>query len=382
MRHNQVLLGVVVSVMAALIMILPWSDGPIGKGDFIGYWSASRLLLEGRDPYDVDALRSVQQQAYPERGYLIYTWNPPWLLVLLLPMAALPFQTAAQVWLLSNVVVMVGCSLWLWRVVTGEHGGRGYLIAALAGVLFPPTLAAIGVGQIVPWVLLASIGLFVGQRRHSYSDRVAGLLSIVLLKPQVTYLAVSQSVWLAFRQRRWGYFVIGAASVLALVAVLTLLDSTWLTSYLGNVGARGLTEWKTPTLGGAILLVWPMGWLRYLGLAAVAVIPWMERRLSAKPAAMSLALPLALGAALAPFGWSFDQILLLPMVLQLLDWSRRLRRGWMYVGLVGLYVIPFAMRVSQADEFSYLWVPWLALGLYWVAARAVADTRLRLTETS
>jgi len=73
---------------------------------------------------------------------------------------------------------------------------------------------------------------------------------------------------------------------------------------------------------------------------------------------------------LQPFGWSFDQILLLPAVLQMIYWRRALSRPpWLDAGLVALYVVPFVMRLAQWDEFGFAWAPWLALWLYVRAAR-------------
>ena len=98
-------------------------------------------------------------------------------------------------------------------------------------------------------------------------------------------------------------------------------------------------------------------------------MPLLDRRTAGVRVVYVISLTLALGAGLAPFGWSFDQILLLPMVLQLIAWNRRAKRWWLTAGLVMLYAIPFAMRIAQVNEFDYLWVPWLTLGLYWIAKR-------------
>jgi hypothetical protein len=112
--------------------------------------------------------------------------------------------------------------------------------------------------------------------------------------------------------------------------------------------------------------VWPVSWLRYVGLIVLVAVPLLDRR---QTITHRVTVTLALGVALAPFGWSFDQILLLPMMLQLIAWNRRLKHRWLTVGLILLYAIPFAMRLAQVDEFEYVWVPWLTLGLYWIASR-------------
>lgn len=154
------------------------------------------------------------------------------------------------------------------------------------------------------------------------------------------------------------------APIAALLAIATILYPSWLSSYLQNLGERGVAQWQTPTLGGLLLLLWPISWLRYTGLVSIGWVPALDKRLNAASAYDVLSLTLALGVALAPFGWSFDEILLLPMVLQLLHWQRHFKSWWLTVGLGLLYAIPLAMRVAQVDEFLYSWVPWFALGLY------------------
>ena len=375
MTRNQILLVIIVSVLGVMLVTLPWSSGPIGKGDFIGYWSASRLLLQGHNPYDLVALRDLQFQAYPERGYLIYTWNPPWLLVLLLPLAVLPFQMAVQVWLLSNLVIIGAASLWLWRMVDSRTNARSYLVAALAGVLFPPSLAAIGTGQIVPAVWLATIAVAESlwcQRRSGW----AGVwFAVMLLKPQVTFLAAALSVWHSLKSRQWRFIVTSAGTLVFLLIVATALYPSWLEHYLQNVTAQGVTQWQTPTLGGLLLWLWPISWLRYVGLLGVALVPVFARRLNGSTMYAALRLTLALGVALAPFGWSFDQILLLPMVLQLMRWQQALKTWWLAFGLAVVYAVPLGLRVIEVDEFLYSWVPWFVLGLYGVTVIMVKRTK-------
>jgi len=377
-RRQMVLLAALSAVLLVVMIGLPWAAGTVGKGDFIGYWSASRLLLERRDPFDADALWALQYATYPERGYLIYTWNPPWALVVLLPVALVPFHVAAKLWLIANLLVLAGAGGWLWFQVSGERYGRGLIIAVIASVLFPPSLAALAAGQIVPWVLAAAIAGFFNQwqgRRLAYAGAA---MVVVALKPHVTFLLLAFSGWHSLRHRQ-GRFILGAAAtLLGLLVALTLLYPGWPASYSNNLLGHSLIQWQTPTLGGALYSLWPVGWIRYVGLLSMLAVPWLARLWEKKDAPSVLSKLLLLSVALAPFGWSFDQVLLLPAILQMIFWRRVLARStWLNLGLAALYVVPFAMRLSQFDEFSFVWVPWLTIGLYMWTARSVESARLR-----
>ncbi len=364
MKLQSILLITAVILLIIAMVVLPWAAGPTGKGDFIGYWSASRLLLQGKDPYDIAQLHELQYQAYPERGYLIYTWNPPWLPVLLLPMAWLPFQTAAQIWMLANLAVLIATALAVWIGLTGDRSIRAVSMAVAATVFFPPSLAAIGAGQIVPWVFLASVAIVVWQLRNRHLILAGALMPVMLLKPQVTFLAAALSAWHGLRQRLWRFFAAAGVSVLILLAIATLLYPGWLTSYLNDISSRNMALWLTPTLGGFLFALWPTQWIRYVGLILVLVTPVLYERIGYQRVWLLLGLTLGTAIAVSPFGWSFDQIVLLPLILYMLDARRRLKRWWLDLGLLAIYLIPLIMHIGQVDEFNYLWIPWLTLALY------------------
>ena len=358
------LLIALIILLAGALVVLPWAAGPIGKGDFIGYWSSSRLLLQGSDPYGISNLSNLQFQAYPERGYVIYTWNPPWLPVLLLPVAWLPFQSATQIWILLNFIVMIVSGLAVWYGLTGNRELPAVAMATTATIFFPPALAAISAGQIIPWVYLASVAMVIWQLRNQHLALAGAVLPVVLLKPQVTFLAVAFSLWHGVRNRQWRFLGAATASLMGLLTIATVLYPGWLASYLNNIGGRSMMLWLTPTLGGILFALWPLPWIRYIGLLLVLMVPILYSRARQYPPWLVLGLVLGAGVAVSPFGWSFDQIVLLPLILYMIDAQRRLKHWWLGWGLLAIYLIPLMLHVIQVDELSYVWVSWLTLALY------------------
>ncbi len=137
-----------------------------------------------------------------------------------------------------------------------------------------------------------------------------------------------------------------------------------------SVACLDVALWLTPTLGGILFALWPVSWIRYLGLIVVRIVPVLYSRFRQQP--VSLLLGLTLGGAIAesPFGWSFDQVGLLPLILYLLALRRQFRRWWIDLSLLAIYCVPLMMRIAQMDEFYYFRIPWLVLAMSFGVARS------------
>lgn len=92
--------------------------GFIGSNDFVEYWAAGRLLLAGENPYDPEALLAVERAVGWPKTKPLMMWNPPWTLLLVAPFALLPFKVGVLAWLLTNIVLLMACSVILWREVS------------------------------------------------------------------------------------------------------------------------------------------------------------------------------------------------------------------------------------------------------------------------
>ena len=73
--------------------------------DFVEYWAAGRLNLEGHNPYDPDAVHELEKAAgRAEPGVLM--WNPPWSLPFVMPFGLLEVHTAHLLWLLLQFIAL------------------------------------------------------------------------------------------------------------------------------------------------------------------------------------------------------------------------------------------------------------------------------------
>lgn len=318
--------------------LLDLSGKPLGS-DFLPFWAAPRLALTV-DPAAVfsrEELYAVEREVicadFPPR-----TWPyPPTFLLLLLPLALLPYPLAFLVWLtatgLGYLQVIRGVSapgrlFWLFPFFPGAvsnflYGQNGFLSAALLGG-----------------------GLLLAERHPFGGGCLLGLLSY---KPQLAFL-----VPMALAFGRYWRTLLGAvagAAVLALAGLGVLGLNVW-TAFFENLPlAAGVLnrpyQWvKMPTVFAAARLAGagpePAAVLQAVSTAAVILVialVWRGRaplpvRASALAAGIFLATPFAfdydltiLALAFAWLGWQahthdskFQETLLL-LTCSLLAWA-------------------------------------------------------------
>jgi hypothetical protein len=347
-----------------------------GSHDFIQYWSAARLLMHGGNPYDPAALLAVEQAAgWPEAKPLLM-WNPPWTLALLLPLAPLSYGVATLVWLFLQLSLILGSGVLLWRYFA--PGDNRFWIGMVLAVAFTPSLSALRIGQISPWLLLGVAGFLWAQRGHR--DLLAGAsLALLMIKPHIAYLFWLAALWWALRSRRPRILAGWLAALAAATGLVVLCAPSILANYLAAMSGPPL-EWLTPTLGTwlGVLSGLEQRWLRFLppllGMTGLGLWLWRRR---GPWRWRDTASPLLLASVLtAPFGWSFDQIVLLPIVVDLVA---RLRgtppvRQAVVLGLLASFQVVLMVQYHMiSDHFAY-WHPLALAGLYWWGGRR-APTR-------
>lgn len=349
--------------------------GSAGTHDFIAYWSATRLILEGGNPYDGATLYEVEKGlGWPEeRPWLVM--NPPWLGILLAPWGLLPFREAAFLWLLGNILAMALATYFLWQVFAVEANGRFLWAAMAAAFLFPQTLSAIFSGQVSPLVLLGISGtLFFIERKRGFW--AGAMLVLTTVKPQLICLFLPAILLWSVRQKRWGVPIGFSAALLALLFPLQLLFPNWLPFYLASIMGSPPLDWFTPTIGGAISYshgaTLPWAKLLWVAFLPVVLISLFRREEIDWPAFTSLLLLLTLPTT--TFAWGIDQVILVVPLLQIVAWlvSNRLcskARAIIVSALFICYATLATQRfILRTNEVFYLWTPFLVAAIYLYAS--------------
>jgi hypothetical protein len=344
----------------------------LGEMDFLGYWSSSRLLINRQNPYDLDLLLALQQEQRPLRFAAdptpVMIWNPPWLLLALTPLALLPFDAARLLWIVVNFCGIGLAVAWTWKQLDSSPPDAGFTLALAAALLFPAAGLLIRIGQVSLLVLLGigAVWWALQARRPLWQDILAGSgLALASFKPHLVYWVAAILLFRALRDRRWGLFA-GAALAFGGTALLAWrLYPNWLPEYIARVISLPYDLLATSTIGS--LARETLGWtfLRFSAVILLPFFPWFLQTYAREPlTAFNLALLVSL--PLSPYGFSFDQVLLLPAIVQCVFWlwKSHPHRQWVILcaGLLAL-VYGFYLALIRVPGITYSWMVLPVFGL-------------------
>jgi len=348
-----------------------------GKHDFLAYWSSSHLLATGSNPYDTTALRTLQHSIRPPRpgrGAIIQAWNPPWLLLILLPLGLLPFDLAASVWVFFNTVLIGAAIIISWEMLTDPSKRRGVFVVLLAGLSFGATLQTIIIGQIVGLVL---VGLVLGVKglQSGWHGWAGVVLLLTTIKPHLTYLVLLLIVVWSLRHRRWQVLGGMMAAGLAAGIILWIIFPGWIFAYFRTLLSLPYTVLDMSTLGSFAEALFGFSGLKFAGLLLLPVALPLVRVQARWGWLTATNMALLISVPLAPYGFSFDQIVLLPAIVQIIVWLRRRdpSRRWRWIigsSLAGIMLVFFWQLILPPSHYHwFVWVPLALLGVYALAWR-------------
>ncbi len=364
------LLAVALLTWPRLATFFATGYGSLGSDDFLQYWSAGRLVWQGGNPYDARSMLAVEQAAGLSAAQPKETWNPPWTLLLALPLALLPLGLAVPSFLLLQLALILGSGALLWRYYSPGDGRLW--IGPLLAAAFYPGLVALQVGQISPWLLAGIVGfLYFERSRH---DLLAGAaLALLMIKPHYTYLFWPAALLWALRARRprliFGWL---GALIVASIPPVVLAPHVY-ADYFAAATTPPL-DWATATLGAWLRFFFGLQhrWLQFLPalVGGLGFLVWLSRRgLNWRWRDVAASLLLA-SAVTAAYGWSYDQVVLLPAVVDLVSRLRsysRLSQILLLGALVLFQLVSAAQNWLAMNEIYDAWQPLALAGLYWWA---------------
>ena len=349
-------------------------------GDFVEYWAAARLLLDGENPYSPEEMLAMQRTVEPDRHQPLLMWNPPWTLTFTAPFGLLRFGTAHFLWLLLSIAFLITCSPYLWRIYGGNPDKSR--IAWLVCFAVSPTYLVLWLKQITPFLLLGVVGfLYFVERKQWF---VAGLsLCLVSIKPHLVFL-----FWLALlawivEERQWRiiFGVISGLIFATLVPLLLVPDifSNYFQQYSTTQAPKPL-DWETPTLSTALGLLIGINeyWFRgILPLATcVAFIFYWRKKRNRWNWVEQMPLLLLASQATTLFAWPFDQIMLLPALIEVAVWITDGGPGRIVRGIVVSFLLinlgPIIVILLAPNYFLLFWMTPLYLFAYALVKKQVS----------
>ena len=157
-----------------------------------------------------------------------------------------------------------------------------------------------------------------------------------------------------------------------LLSTLTvfIFRPTFLSEYFASNTGGSLLSWETATLTSYLHAI--TGWQlwRFAGILLLPLILWFWFQERLKWSLIDwVDWTILLSLITAPFGWSYDQIVLILPMIRICLWlvkgeASRLERLVVFALLVALYAINFYLRVITINEMLYFWTPLAVAGIY------------------
>jgi hypothetical protein len=236
-----------------------------------------------------------------------------------------------------------------------------------------PTFLTLYLGQIAA-ALLAGAVLFLRFERRGQDFRAGAATLLLAVKPHLfLFFWLALLMW-AVDRRRWRVLAGGAVAGLAATAVALLFDPALLGQYREMLTATPPVQYRSPTLGTVLRLLFDE---ERFGLQFLAPLPgivwfvpmWLRHR---RTWDWGQQLPAVLFASLltAPYGaWPFDLIVLLVPLLRV---AAAMANGSTPASpALGLYltanVAAVACVLGKVDFFWWIWLAPALLLVYVVA---------------
>lgn len=348
-RANRFARIILAGVCAGVGGWLAFSHGGLDPGgkpvgtDFVSFWTASRLALEGRPEAAWDPSTHFAQQTAlfgPGIAYARFLY-PPTFLLICLPLALLPYFASLATWLsvtfygyfralrvYSPELPAVAALAFPAVLINGAHGQNGFLSAALIG-------GALGLMNRRP----ALAGVLLGMM--AYKPHLAAMLPIALLfSGRMTTLIAAALTALTFCGL--SFLVFGEASWLGFFADLGQAQADMESNF--NVNER-----MQSFLAAVRLLHGPLGLAYGVQAAAATCAAIALYRLRRKAFRRPAEAPAAVCACLtsSPYLFDYDLTLLAIPLVWLTAEGRRtgFRPGEKSILAIG-FLLPLVSRLA------------------------------------
>lgn len=275
--------------------------------DLAYVWAGPRTVLDGGDPYDPVSWRdSVARLGTPQHlSPAVYSY-PPVVAMALLPMAALPLEVVALLWIYGSLAAAaVTLGVLLRETLPDSPVAHGF--AGLALLASQPAAQALFNGQWAFWLVAVVCGLVLLLRRRQ-AAAAGALAAALLVKPQLFVLFLPALLLHAFATGRGRAGVAVAVVAGSLTAASVLHRPEAWTAWAGAIGAVAQQSRIANAMTAAGDLLGLPGRVLAVGAIVVAALASLARFGPASGVWVGGALALSLAAA--PYARSYDQPLL------------------------------------------------------------------------
>jgi hypothetical protein len=355
-RRNFILalaLLVLLGVMAGQVRVLLADPTIWPPDDYVEYYAAAVLHLEGKNPYSPELLLPLQVSAGRDTDEAIMMWNPPWTLPFVLPLGVMPARVGQLMWLLIGGLALAWSVHLLRRTYPAQVTWHAWL---LAGV-FVPAYMVLQAGQIGPLMLLGAAGFVYFAKREQFA--LAGMCAVLLaVKPHLAYLLWAAMLADAIVRQRYSMLGTGVAVGLVCAALPLVWNPDVYTQYFSAMRDHPPAQWVSLTLGTLLRVIFGSG---HFGLQFVPVLlglawfayHWWPRR-HTWDWVRETPMLLLVSFITSPYGaWHFDLVLLVICILQRAANADAKRLAIPYFAM---NAVMLGINLSGATSIWFAWV--------------------------
>lgn len=361
---------IVIASLIAYILI----QGPSTIGDkpddFVGYWTAGKLIGSQENPYSQDNFININRGMGFDVIVLLPVYYPPTVLPILLPFGLISFPFSRFLWLLLSIIVIFLSGFWIWRIYAGPENKRWIVILCI--LTLAPSYFSLMEGQITFLILLGLVGFiyFVDERKWFLGGM---LLTILTIKFQLVYLIwVGVLIWI-IDQKHWRVFLGLIFSTAFLVTISLIFQPSIMSDYLELMMNDAPAQCGYVSLSAFFCAISREGtrWLRYLPpfLGIIWVFIYYVKNKEAWIWKNKISLILIVSLMTAPLTWMHDQLLFLipviEIVILMIGYGYDRRTNWIIALYLLINIVAFLMiPSSRSAQHYYLWMPVVFLLLY------------------
>jgi alpha-1,2-mannosyltransferase len=392
LAHQLLRAGAVLALIvfgSFCVLWVQWRRDALGislvSGDFVGFWTAGELALEGRaaDAYNAvpHFFKEVELHRDPDSWAYVSFFYPPYFLLLCACFALLPYVISVGLWLMTTCAAYAAA---MRALVPKDLRDSEAIWVLFLG--YPAVLVNAGFGQngFLSAALLGGAAVWL-DRRPVLAGLCFGCLSY---KPQ---LGIVVPLALAVAGR-WRCFAAAAATVLALVVVATLVFGldVWPAFFADMSDARRnwmeaynplyLRFWIT-VFGfvrlhdGPLLLAYAAQALVSASAIWILVRALLSRPAGARSGTAEVAAIAACIPFCSPFMLEYDLVILaVPMIWLLGEALRNGFRRGEGIALAAAFAAPILFKFTMLDNVMKLSAMAAAALLFAVVLRRMVQT--------
>jgi hypothetical protein len=348
--HVAVFVSFILALSILFVNKFPYRPGWDFRNNL---WAPAYLLIRGQSPYNVSSLYEMGSAVWMPTAIGIF-----WFL------GYISLQQASNIWWIVCLISLIAI-VWLSSGIRRPPKLAFALVLFLA-FLFPPTISHFSLGQITIVICLIFVVLAVFER-DLHPFLIAILIALTLSKPQLAIFALPGYLLAYYRENKFSrtlWLLIYTVIAIVLTCIpLFFFYPQWIADFIHN--QLDNPAWAHPSSLFILQTTFNeigrnLWWL--LLIISMGVNLWLWARL---PKMEAVSWSLALTTLITPYVWSWDFVLLIPLLTNYLFRKTPRYSSWLlYIGLITCWVVLAFMKLTgyTSDEL-YWWVPWYLVGL-------------------